>query len=82
MKYYVNTIEQTKIDEKKINEYAGVKIFGTLQEAEVEFYKRLMEVTNALGKTHTYMSIKIVNSYGVVVKEDTVGNYVTEEVTE
>jgi hypothetical protein len=46
------------------------------------YYNKLAHVSADIGNNHTFMNIKIVNSYGVVVKEDTVGNYVVEEVTE
>jgi hypothetical protein len=46
------------------------------------YYTKLANVSADIGNNHTFMNIKIVNSYGVVVKEDTVGNYVVEEVTE
>lgn len=81
MKYYIQTIEQTNI-EGVLNEYGKTEKVDDESTAFVKFYTRCSEVANAIGKTHTYMNIRIVNSYGVVVKEDTVGNYVTEEVTE
>ena len=84
MKFYLLTIEQIFGEGEKPTEYAKVEKFNTLTEAEVEFYKKLMNVTNALGKTHTYMNIKVVNSFGVVANGDekTIGAYFTEETVE
>lgn len=77
MKYYVMTIEQIKGEtEGTYNEYAGAKKYNDEQSAMVYFYQRCSEVTNALGKTHVYMDIKIVNSLGGVTKKDQIGTYV------
>ena len=81
MQYYIETIEQTNI-EGVLNEYGGTTKIADENSALREYYKKLSNVSADLDKNHTYMNIKIVNSYGVVVKEDTVGNYVVEEVVE
>lgn len=78
MKYYVFTIEQT-IAEGGYSEYAGTKKFNDEQSALVHFYKRGSEVSNALGTTHVYMDIKIVNSLGGIIKKDRIGKYVEED---
>lgn len=77
MAYYVLTIEQIKGEsEGTYNEYAGVKKYADEQSAEVYFYTRCSEIANALGKTHFYGHLKIVNSLGGVIKQDTIGKYV------
>jgi hypothetical protein len=80
MKYYIETIEQITKEDGSIEEYAGIKSYGTLTEAEVKYHEKLMNVINALGKTHLYMYIRIINSYGVVAdkNEYTVGAYQNE----
>lgn len=80
MKYYIETIEQTLIDET-LNEYAKVEKYDTLQSATTNFYQKLANVSADIGKNHTYMNIKVVNSFGVVVKEDTIGVYQPEAPT-
>ena len=77
MSFYVFTIEQIRGEsEGTYSEYAGTKKFGDQQAAEVHFYTRCAEVSNALKTTHTYMDIKIVNSLGGITKKDTIGAYV------
>ena len=77
MKYYVFTIEQIKGQtEGAYDEYASTKKYADEQSAQVYFYQRCAEVSNALGKTHTYMDIKIVNSEGGITKKDTIGSYI------
>jgi hypothetical protein len=75
MSYYVFTIEQVKADEG-YSEYAATpKKYSDQQSAEVHFYQRCAEVSNALGKTHTWMDIRIVNSVGTLLKKDQIGQY-------
>lgn len=77
MSFYVFTIEQIRGEsEGTYSEYAGTKKFGDEQAAEVYFYQRCAEVSNALTTTHTYMDIKIVNSLGGIIKKDTIGSYI------
>lgn len=72
MAYYVLTIEQVKGEsEGTYNEYANVKKYADEQSALVYFYTRCSEIANALGKTHYYGHIKVVNSLGGVTKQDT-----------
>lgn len=79
MAYYVLTIEQVKGEsEGTYNEYANVKKYADEQSALVYFYTRCSEIANALGKTHYYGHIKVVNSLGGVTKQDTIGQYVEE----
>lgn len=80
MKYYLFSIEQTLID-GTLNEYAKVEKYDTLQSATTNFYQKLGNVSADIDKNHTYMNIKIVNSFGVVVKEDTIGAYQPEVTT-
>ena len=81
MKYYIETIEQTNI-EGTLNEYGATEKVADLNLAMNKYYTKLANVSADIGKNHTYMGIKIVNSYGVVVKEDAVGNYLEELPTE
>ena len=77
MAYYVLIIEQIKGEsEGTYNEYANVKKYADEQSALVYFYTRCSEIANALGKTHYYGHIKVVNSLGGVTKQDTIGQYV------
>lgn len=77
MKFYVNTIEQVKGQEEgTYDEYSSSKKYKDQQSAEVYFYTRCAEVSNALGKTHVYMDIKIFNSEGGCVKKDSLGKYI------
>lgn len=77
MAYYVLIIEQIKGEsEGTYNEYANVKKYADEQSALVYFYTRCSEIANALGKTHYYGHIKVVNSLGGVIKQDTIGKYV------
>lgn len=77
MSFYVFTIEQIRGEsEGTYSEYAGTKKFGDEQAADVYFYTRCAEVSNALKTTHTYMDIKIVNSLGGIIKKDTIGKYI------
>lgn len=77
MKYYIETIEQIT-NEEGLAEYGGTEKVNDLNLAQSKYYKKLSDVSADIGKNHTYMNIKIVNSYGVTVKEDAVGNYLEE----
>ena len=81
MQYYIETIEQINKD-GVISEYGATEKVADENMALNKYYTKLANVSADIGKNHTYINIKVVNSYGVVVKEDTVGNYVAEEVTE
>ena len=74
MMYYNTTIEQIT-NAEGLAEYGATEKVADLNSALSKYYKKLSDVSADLGKNHTYMNIKIVNSYGVVVKEDAVGNY-------
>ena len=78
MKYYVETIEQIN-SEGGLTEYAKVEKCNTEQAALTKFYQFLSIVANDLGKGHTYLDAKIVNSLGGCIKKDSVGAYQTEE---
>ena len=80
MKYYINTIEQIN-SESGVTEYGKTEKYDTENTALVKYYEKLANVSASIEKgTHIYMSIKIVNSFGGVVKEDMVGIYqMTEE---
>ena len=76
MKFYIETIEQIKGEtEGTYTEYGNTEKVNDEQTAFSKFYKKLSDVSAALGKTHVFMDIKIVNSLGGVIKKDSVGEY-------
>ena len=77
MQYYINSIEQI-IQDGELKEYGGTEKVADETTSMSKYYKKLSDVSADIGKNHTYMNIKIVNSYGVTVKEDAVGNYLEE----
>lgn len=77
MKYYIQTIEQIKGEtEGTYTEYGNTEKVNDEQVALSKFYKKLSDVSAALGKTHVFMDIKIVNSVGGCIKKDSIGTYV------
>lgn len=77
MKFYIQTIEQIKGEEEgSYTEYANVEKVNDEALAYSKFYKKLSDVSAALGTTHVFMDIKIVNSEGGCIKRDSVGAYV------
>ena len=77
MKYYVLVIEQINGEtEGTYSEYANVKQYDDEDSALVYFYTRCSQIANALKTTHKYGHLKVVNSLGGVVKQDTIGQYV------
>ena len=77
MKFYIQTIEQIKGEQEgTYSEYANVSKENTEEVALSKFYKKLSDVSAALGNTHVFMDIKIVNSVGGCIKKDSVGEYV------
>ena len=78
MIYYIDTIEQTKKDDK-VNEYGKREQWKlTLHEVESKYFKKLSDVSNDLieddpSKNHYYMDIRIVDTTGGVIRKDTVG---------
>ena len=77
MKFYIQTIEQIKGEQEgTYTEYANVSKENTEEAALSKFYKKLSDVSAALGNTHVFMDIKIVNSVGGCIKKDSVGEYV------
>ena len=77
MKFYLLTIEQT-VSDGEYSEYANVEKVADENLAQSKFYTKLANVAADLGKNHTFMDIKIINSQGGIVKRDTIGTYVTE----
>lgn len=77
MKYYLFKIEQTLID-GVLNEYASTTKKEDLQSCEVAYYQALANVSADLGKNHTFMAIRIVDSLGNVIKAENIGTYLTE----
>lgn len=77
MKYYLLKIEQTLID-GVLNEYASTTKYNDLQSCEVAYYQALANVSADLGKNHTFMAIKIVDSLGNPIKSENIGAYLTE----
>ena len=78
MQFYIQTIEQIYKDEA-YSEYGAVEKVADENTALSKYYTKLSNVAADLGKSHTYMLIKIVNSVGGEVKSDAIGQYVTEE---
>lgn len=84
MRYYIDTIEQTKGENDTINEYGKREIqpiSKTYEEILSVYFTKLANVSNDIGegKNHYYMDIRIVDSTGGVVKKDKVGEYVNQE---
>ncbi|MBQ1293394.1 MAG: hypothetical protein IIY21_05110 [Clostridiales bacterium] len=77
MKFYIETIEQT-LNDDALTEYGKTEKVDTEQAALTKFYKKLSDVAADIGKNHTYMDIKIVNSLGGCIKKDSIGEYVEE----
>lgn len=75
MKFYIETIEQT-LNDDALTEYGKTERVDTEQAALTKFYKKLSDVAADIGKNHTYMDIKIVNSLGGCIKKDSIGEYV------
>ena len=75
MKFYIQTIEQT-LNDDALTEYGKIEKVDTEQAALTKFYKKLSDVAADIGKNHTYMDIKIVNSLGGCIKKDSIGEYV------
>lgn len=79
MKFYIDTIEQIKGEtEGTYTEYGGREKVADEQTAMSKFYKKLSDVSADLGKNHSYMDIKIVNSLGGIIKKDSIGEYIPE----
>jgi len=80
MMYYIDTIEQVKTDTEGVyNEYGGREKVADQNLALSKYYTKLSNVAADLGKAHTYMNIKLVNSLGGVLKSDAIGTYEGEE---
>ena len=80
MRYYIDTIEQTKGDNDTINEYGKREIQAadkTFEEVQAAYFTKLANVANDIGegKNHYFMDIKIVNSLGGILEKKQVGEY-------
>ena len=78
MIYYIFAIEQI-IKNEELQEYCTQEKVADTQLALSKFYKKLSDVANDIGKGHTWMDIRILNSIGGMVKHDKVGEYVEGE---
>ena len=79
MKYYVNSVEQIVGEEEgTYSEYSKSTKYDDYSSALTAYYKKLSDVSAAIGSTHTYMNIAVVTSVGTVLKYDNVGQYVDE----
>lgn len=78
MIYYIFAIEQI-IKDGELSEYNTQEKVADSQLAMSKFYKKLSDVSNDIGKNHTWMDIRILNSIGGMVKHDKVGEYVEGE---
>lgn len=81
MRYYIDTIEQTKGENDSVNEYGKREIQSadkSYEEVLSAYYVKLGNVANDIGegKNHYYMDIKIIDSDGGVLKKDKVGQRV------
>lgn len=77
MSYYIQTIEQI-IKDNALAEYGTIEKITDEQLAYSKFYKKLSDVSASIGKAHTFMDIKILNSVGGIIKKDSIGTYQTE----
>lgn len=79
MKYYIYTTEQTIID-NTLNEYSAVTPKADSKQADIFYFEKLKNVSNAIGTTHSFMYICIKDSCGNTIKdrELTLGTYLTE----
>lgn len=78
MQYYIESIEQINKD-GGLAEYGGVEKVADETTALSKYYKKLSDVAADIGKNHTYMNIRVVNSVNGEIKSDVIGQYVTEE---
>lgn len=79
MKYYVVTVEQIYGEDGALTEYGKVEKVDAYNTALTKYYKKLSDVSAAIGNTHTYMFIQIMTSTGFVQKSDSLGEYQTVE---
>ena len=84
--YYIITIEQvvSSRDEETgkitaLNEYINTEKVADYALAESKFFTKCANVANDIGKNHTYMGIKIVNSVFGVQRSETIGSYTSVE---
>lgn len=81
MLYYLISIEQTHSNGALV-EYAGAKQYPTEKQAKTAFYDKCKGVNADLSDSgHTFMSIRVENSVGGIVKQDVLGAYQVEEET-
>lgn len=80
MKFYLDTIEQiyNKEQEGTYIEYGNRTAKADETAALIEYYEKLKNVSNALGKTHVYLDARIINSVGGVLKHDSLGSYMSD----
>lgn len=79
MKYYIVAIEQIITEEGKYSEYMSTpEKVDDKNLALSKYFTKLSNVSADLGKNHTYMDIRILNSFGGEEKRDTIGTYVGE----
>jgi len=80
--YYIDTVEQVTAAEDypyTVNEYgARTKYVEKFEQVESRYFKKLSDVSNDLvtigeDKHHYYMNIKITNTEGGILKEETLG---------
>lgn len=75
MQYYIYSIEQINKD-GDYAEYGGTEKVAEFTLAESKYYKKLSDVSADIGTNHTYMDIRLLNSYGGEVHHDSIGKYV------
>ncbi len=77
MQYYIESIEQI-IQDGEYKEYGGTEKVADETSALSKYYKKLSDVSADLGKNHTYLRIRLVNSNGGEHKSDYLGEYVEQ----
>lgn len=80
MQYYIETIEQI-ISDGALAEYGGTEKVADENTALNKYYTKLANVSADIGANHTFMKIRLVNSVGGEIKQDSVGSYETEAET-
>ena len=80
-KFYTFFIEQI-IKDGVYSEYTTTKGYGNHQQAQVAYFQTLANLSNDMGKNHTYALCEIRDSFGNVYEKNVLGTRVMPEVTE
>lgn len=71
-KFYTFFIEQV-FTNNALSEYASVSPYATHQQAQVAYFDKLKNVSNAMGNTHRYCRAEIRDSFGNVFENNVLG---------